>query len=128
MYIGDNMEYVILTLIIIVLILLVVLLLRKNNNTDMQEKISKLELNLVKELGDFKSDFAHSLTDDFNNQTERLDNRLRLINDKFNVRDAEVLIAGNSIDSIKKALIKRLHNNCNITVINCKRIVEIIFN
>ena len=80
------MEYVILTLIIIVLILLVVLLLRKNNNTDMQEKISKLELNLVKELGDFKSDFAHSLTDDFNNQTERLDNRLRLINDKVNDR------------------------------------------
>ena len=80
------MEYVILTLIIIVLILLVVLLLRKNNNTDMQEKISKLELNLVKELGDFKSDFAHSLTDDFNNQTERLDNRLRLINDKVNER------------------------------------------
>ena len=80
------MEYVILTLIIIVLILLVVLLLRKNNNTDMQEKISKLELNLVKELGDFKRDVAHSLTDDFNNQTERLYNRLRLINDKVNER------------------------------------------
>lgn len=63
-----------------------------------------------------------------NNKYHYYDVYLRLINDKFNVRDAEVLIAGNSIDSIKKALIKRLHNNCNISAINCKRIVEIIFN
>lgn len=65
----------------------------------------------------------------FNNKKYHYyDGYLRLINDKFNIRDAEVLIAGNSIDSIKKTLIKKLHNNCNISVINCKRIVEIIFN
>lgn len=59
----------------------------------------------------------------FNNKKYHYyDGYLRLINDKFNVRDAEVLIAGNSIDSIKKALIERLHNNCKISVINCKKL------
>jgi len=78
------MEYIILGLLIVIVILLIILILRKNNNTD--EKITKLEISMIKELSDFKSDFSHSLTNDFNNQTERLDNRLRLINDKVNER------------------------------------------
>ena len=53
-------------------------------NKVLAERISKLEINMIKEISNFKTDFAHSLTDDFNNQTERLDNRLRLINDKVN--------------------------------------------
>lgn len=80
------MEYIILGLLIIVLILLIVIILKKNNNKDTDEKINKLEISMIKEIGNFKSDFAHSLTTDFNNQTERLDNRLRLINDKVNER------------------------------------------
>jgi len=79
------MEYVILILLIIILVCLIILLFRKNNN-DTEDKISKLEISMIKEISDFKSDFSHSLTDDFNNQTERLDNRLRLINDKVNER------------------------------------------
>ena len=78
------MEYIILGLLIIIVILLIVLILKKNNSSD--EKITKLEISMIKELSDFKSDFSHSLTEDFNNQTERLDNRLRLINDKVNER------------------------------------------
>ena len=68
-----------------ILILLVVILL-KNNNTNTDEKINRLELNMIKEIGEFKNDFSRSLTEDFNNQTERLDTRLRLINDKVNER------------------------------------------
>lgn len=73
------MEYLIIGLLIIIIILIIVLLFKKNNN-------DRLEINVIKEISDFKSDFSRSLTNDFNNQTERLDNRLRLINDKVNER------------------------------------------
>ena len=79
------MEYVILSLLILIIILLIIILLRKNNR-DSEEKINRLEINVIKEISDFKNDFSRSLTNDFNNQTERLDNRLRLINDKVNER------------------------------------------
>ena len=80
------MEYIILGLLITILILLIILLLRKNNNSSTDEKINKLEISMIKEIGDFKNDFSRNLTNDFNNQTEKLDNRLRLINDKVNER------------------------------------------
>ena len=80
------MEYVILGLLIVIVILLVVIILRKNANKDLDDKINKLEISMIKEIGEFKTNFSHSLTEDFNNQTERLDNRLRLINDKVNER------------------------------------------
>jgi len=80
------MEYIILGLLILIVILLIVIILRKNNSNEMDEKITKLEINMIKEISDFKNEFSHSLTNDFNNQTERLDNRLRLINDKVNER------------------------------------------
>ena len=80
------MEYIILGLLIVILVLVVILLLSKNNTKNTDERINKLEISLIKEIGEFKNDFSHSLTEDFNNQTERLDNRLRLINDKVNER------------------------------------------
>ena len=79
------MEYIIIGLLIIILILLVILMFKKNNK-DTDDKINKLEISMIKEIGDFKNDFSRDLTNDFNNQTERLDNRLRLINDKVNER------------------------------------------
>jgi len=80
------MEYVILGLLIVIVILLFVLILKKNTNNDTNDKINKLEISMIKEIGEFKNDFSRSLTNDFNNQTERIDNRLRLINDKVNER------------------------------------------
>lgn len=79
------MEYIVLGMLILILILLIIIVLRKNNDNT-EDKINKLEISIIKEIGDFKSDFSRSLTNDFNNQTERLDNRLRLINDKVNER------------------------------------------
>ncbi len=79
------MEYIILSVLIIILILLIIILVKKNSeNTG--DKINRLEINVIKEISDFKTDFSRSLTADFNNQTERLDNRLRIINDKVNER------------------------------------------
>ena len=80
------MEYIILGLIIVMVVLLLILVLRKNNNKEYEDKMSRLEINVIKEISDFKTDFSRNLTADFNNQTERLDNRLRLINDKVNER------------------------------------------
>ena len=79
------MEYVFLVLLIIILLLLVILIFKKNNK-EVDDKLSRLEISLIKEIGNFKNDFSRSLTDDFNNQTERIDNRLRFINDKVNER------------------------------------------
>ena len=78
------MEYVILALLIIIVALLLIIIMKKDTTAD--EKINKLEISLIKEIGEFKNDFSRSLTSDFNNQTERIDNRLRLINDKVNER------------------------------------------
>jgi len=80
------MEYIILGLLILIIILLVIVIFKKNISKQSEEKINRLEINVIKEISDFKNDFSRSLTNDFNNQTERLDNRLRLINDKVNER------------------------------------------
>ena len=80
------MEYVVLGLLILIVVLLVIVIFKKNSNKESEEKINRLEINVIKEISDFKNDFSRSLTNDFNNQTERLDNRLRLINDKVNER------------------------------------------
>ena len=80
------MEYIILALLLVILVLLVIIIFKNNNNSQTEEKINKLEVSMIKEIGDFKTDFSRNLTNDFNNQTERIDNRLRLINDKVNER------------------------------------------
>lgn len=80
------MEYIIIGILILVLVLVVLLLTRKNNNSDLIEKITKLELEVVKELSDFKSDFSKSITDDFDKLNDKMENRLSLMNDKVNSR------------------------------------------
>ena len=80
------MEYIIISLLIILIVLVIVLIFKKDKNRDLEEKVSRLEISVIKEIGEFKEDFTRRLVEDFNNQTERLDNRLRLINDKVNER------------------------------------------
>ena len=69
-------------LLIVIICMLLILILKRNSN----KELDRLEISLIKEIGEFKNDFSRSLTNDFNNQTERLDNRLMLINDKVNER------------------------------------------
>ena len=72
------MEYVILSLLIVIVILLIILVLRKNDNNDVNEKISRVELSLVREIGDFKNDFSDKLNNDFNTLNDRIENKLNL--------------------------------------------------
>lgn len=80
------MEYVIIGILVIMLILITILLTRKNNNTDITDKLSKVEVEMIKELSDFKSDFSHSINEDFQKLNERMEYKLNLMNDKVNTR------------------------------------------
>ena len=53
------MEYVILTLLIVVIVLLLIMLLRKKDDTAL--KLTEIDRNMVKELGDF----SHNINEDF---------------------------------------------------------------
>lgn len=80
------MEYIIIGILILLLVLVVIILTKKNNNSELIEKITKLELEVVKELSDFKTDFSKSITDDFDKLNDKMENRLNLMNDKVNSR------------------------------------------
>ena len=80
------MEYVIIGLLVILLIICVIILTKGNNSSDTIERISKVETNVVKELGDFNKSINDEMNEDFNKLVERLDQRLRLMNDKVNER------------------------------------------
>ena len=75
------MEYVILTLLIIIVIILLVILLHKPKD-DTALKLTEIDRNLVKELGDF----SHSINEDFVKLNEHITEKLRLINDAVNER------------------------------------------
>ena len=78
------MEYAILGLLILVVILLIILLLRKNDNSELNEKLSRTEINVVKEIGDFKHEFSSDLNKDFNSLNDRIERKLNMINQKVN--------------------------------------------
>ena len=80
------MEYVIIILLIILIILSVLSLVKNINESHITERLGKLELNVVKEIGDFKSSFSHDLNKDFTNLNDKIDNKLTQINDKVNAR------------------------------------------
>lgn len=80
------MEILIISLLIIIIILLVILIIKNKNNESVAYRVSKIETNIVKEIGNFKLDFTQDINDDFNLLNEKLDYRLRLINDKVNER------------------------------------------
>lgn len=56
------------------------------------------------------------------------DGYIRLINDKFDVRDSELLIAGNDINIIREKLSITLSRNCNISKEDSEFIIDIILN
>ena len=80
------MEYVILGLLCFILFLLIILIFKKNNDSNLVDKLNKLEISLIKEISEFKSNFSKDVNTDFNDLSDRIDNRLRYINDKVNAR------------------------------------------
>ena len=80
------MEYIIVILLIIVLIISILSLTKNINESHITERLGKLETNVVKEIGDFKSSFSRDLTLDFDKLNDKIDNKLTQINDKVNSR------------------------------------------
>lgn len=80
------MEYVIVGLLVLAIILLLINLLRKNNNTDIVDRLSSLELSMVKEIGEFKVNFASDIRKDFDTLDEKVDRKLTEINNRVTER------------------------------------------
>lgn len=80
------MEYVMIGLLVVVIILLIVNLFKKNNNIEITDRLSKLELSVVKEIGEFKVNFANDLRKDFDTLDEKVERKLTEINNRVTER------------------------------------------
>lgn len=80
------MEYVIVGLLVLAIILLLINLFRKNNNTDVVDRLSSLELSMVKEIGEFKVNFASDIRKDFDTLDEKVERKLTEINNRVTER------------------------------------------
>ena len=82
------MNYIIIGLLIISIILNIINLIKKKdkNSNDTIERLGKLEIDLTKELGEFKFNFSRTINEDFNKLNEVIINRLNNIKDKLNER------------------------------------------
>ncbi len=80
------MDYIIIGLLILNLVLVVMSLLKNINESNITERLGKLELAMMKEMGNFKNDITRNLNQDFNTLNEQLEKRLIAINEKVNER------------------------------------------
>ena len=83
------MEYVVITLLIILIILVLISIFKKKDsrdNLDMLERLSRFEVNVTKEIGDFKSDLSKEIMVDFNKMNLQIENKMDLINNKVHER------------------------------------------
>ena len=76
------MDYVIIGLLVLVVILTVISLFKNINEGNITERLSKLEVSLIKDLNEFNK----NLNKDFNELSTKVDNRLIMMNDKVNER------------------------------------------
>ncbi len=82
------MEYIIISLLVVIFILILVLILKNNNSNELNitERLGKLETNMIREFGEFKNTLTKEMNDDFTNLNEKIEYKLRLINDQVNER------------------------------------------
>ena len=77
------MEYIIISLLGVAIVLLLFLIFRKSNS-DINDKLSRTEINMIKEIGEFKHDFSGELNKDFNTLNDRIEKKLDMINNRVN--------------------------------------------
>jgi DNA recombination protein RmuC len=86
------MEYIIIGLLALIIIILVIILIKvfkkKDNkeNLDMLERLSRFEVNVTKEIGDFKSDLSKEISSDFTKMDNAIEMRMDNINKKVHER------------------------------------------
>ena len=77
-------NYIIIGLLVLIIFLLIFVIRKSINESNITERLGKIEINLVKEIGDFKHDLTNDLLNDFNRLNDRIDLRLNKINEKVN--------------------------------------------
>ncbi len=80
------MDYIIIGLLVVLIILTVISLFKNINESNITERLGKLEVSMMREMGNFKNDLSRDLNDDFTKLNEGVEKRLLLINDKVNER------------------------------------------
>ena len=80
------LDYIIIGLLVIVIILIIISIVKNINEANITERLGKLETEVIKELNTFQTSLSKNLSDDFDKQSEKIEYRLRLINDKVNER------------------------------------------
>ncbi len=80
------MDIIIIGLLVFILIFVVISLFKNINESNITERLGKLEVSMMKEMGDFKSDLSRNLNEDFTGLNEKIEKRLLLINEKVNER------------------------------------------
>ncbi len=83
-----NLDYIIIGFLGVSLVLLIINLIKrpKVNDKEINERLQKLELSLIKEIGEFKVGFANSLREDFDNLKENVERKLMDINNQVSER------------------------------------------
>lgn len=80
------MEYLIIGLLILIIILVIFSISKNINEGNITERLGKLETNVIKELGEFKSGVSANLNNDFEKLNDRIEYKLNMINDHVNER------------------------------------------
>ena len=80
------MDIVIIVLLVILIILTILSLMKNINESHITERLGKLEVSMMKEMGDFKNDLNRNLNDDFTKLNEQVEKRLLAINERVNER------------------------------------------
>lgn len=80
------MDVVIIGILVLIVILIIFVLTKSINESNITERLGKLETNMIREIGEFKNGLSKDLTSDFDKMNEKMEGRLRLINDAVNER------------------------------------------
>ena len=80
------MEYIIIGLLVLLIILVIFSISKNINESNITERLGKLETNMVKELGEFKSGVNTNLNNDFDKLNDKIEKKLNMINDHVNER------------------------------------------
>ena len=80
------MDYVIIGLLVLIIILVIVSIVKNINEAKITERLGKLETTLIKELSDYRESINSTMNNDFNNLNEKIEVKLRLINEKVSER------------------------------------------
>lgn len=80
------MDIAIIVLLGILIVLTIISLMKNINESHITERLGKLEVSMMKEMGNFKNDLNRNLGEDFNKLNEQLEKRLFMINEKVNER------------------------------------------